>query len=69
MDEVDAFAMMVKLMNKYSLRDMFIQERTAEEELRGAGDGSRERVPGLLEVARIGRGYGEVPLLFNVSIP
>jgi hypothetical protein len=25
----------------------------------GAGDGSRERVPGLLEVARIGRGYGE----------
>ncbi|KAJ6163246.1 hypothetical protein N7497_003225 [Penicillium chrysogenum] len=26
MDEVDAFAMMVKLMNKYSLRDMFIQD-------------------------------------------
>ncbi|KXG50931.1 uncharacterized protein PGRI_065030 [Penicillium griseofulvum] len=26
MDEVDAFTMMVKLMNKYSLRDMFIQD-------------------------------------------
>ncbi|KAK4864806.1 hypothetical protein LT330_001429 [Penicillium expansum] len=26
MDEVDAFAMMVKLMNKYSLREMFIQD-------------------------------------------
>ncbi|CAG8015901.1 unnamed protein product [Penicillium olsonii] len=26
MDEVDAFAMLVKLMNKYSLRDMFIQD-------------------------------------------